>query len=330
MEEQTPQPENKKVFFKKNSDQEHKIWDFIKTLLWAIAIALILRCFLFQPFYIPSSSMVPTLQVGDRILVSEISYLWSQPQTKDVVVFKYPQAMEEKLILAKPGDRVAIQDGRFLLNGEVQDLDINFQGNMAELVLQNNDYWAVNMGRLIQTSEKWFTNFYEISNYNLTQPENNYANLSQYILDGDHIFGKVEKNGSHLEVSELSYWFKEPAVGDYVAAGDQVSKLRSLVGLPSGTETNYVKRIIGCPGDTVELKNNQVYLNGEPLDEPYLAPDVVIDDYGPITVPDQQYFVMGDNRDNSNDSRYWGYVPQDLIVGKAVVIFWPLPHLTII
>ncbi len=323
MEEKTPQ-------FQKKPKVEHKVWDFIKTLLWAMAIALILRCFLFQPFYIPSSSMLPTLQIQDRILVSEISYLWRQPQLGDVVVFKYPQAMEEKLILAVPGDRVAIHNGQFWRNGEAQNLDIVFQKEMSEMVLQDNDYWSIPVGRLIQTSDKWWNNFYDILDYDLTQFNSYNADISPYILQENKVLGKVTKEGDVLKVSELSYWFKDPQAGDYVAVGDQESKLHSLIGLPGGIETNYVKRIMGCPGDTVELKNNRVYINNQPLEESYLAPDVVINDYGPITVPEDHYFVMGDNRNNSNDSRYWGYVPKDLIVGKAIVIFWPLPRITVL
>ena len=106
---------------------------------------------------------------------------------------------------------------------------------------------------------------------------------------------------------------------------------------PEEPERDFIKRVIGLPGETVELKEKKVYINGQPLDEPYvhfLMPPTMMSElqeltsldvrerYGPVTVPPDQYFVMGDNRDNSQDSRYWGFLPRDYIKGKAVVIYW--------
>ena len=95
--------------------------------------------------------------------------------------------------------------------------------------------------------------------------------------------------------------------------------------------------MIGLPGETLELREKKVYINGTPLDEPYVhflrrrrRPSEfhevtsfdVRERYGPVTVPPNQYFVMGDNRDNSQDSRYWGFLPRDYVKGKALVIYW--------
>jgi signal peptidase I len=106
---------------------------------------------------------------------------------------------------------------------------------------------------------------------------------------------------------------------------------------PEEPDRDFIKRVIGLPGDTLELKAKKVYINGTPLDEPYVhfidAPRSesdyhevtsfdVRERYGPVTVPPNQYFVMGDNRDNSQDSRYWGFLPRDYIKGKALVIYW--------
>jgi signal peptidase I len=103
---------------------------------------------------------------------------------------------------------------------------------------------------------------------------------------------------------------------------------------PEEPERDFIKRVIGLPGDIVELRAKKVYINGQPLDEPYvhyLTPagsggEVTSADvrerYGPVTVPAEQYFVMGDNRDNSQDSRYWGYLPRDYVKGKALMIYW--------
>jgi signal peptidase I len=103
---------------------------------------------------------------------------------------------------------------------------------------------------------------------------------------------------------------------------------------PEEPERDFIKRVIGLPGDTVELRAKKVYVNGQPLDEPYVhfltpASDLsevtsmdVRERYGPVTVPSSQYFVMGDNRDNSQDSRYWGFLPRGHVKGKALLIYW--------
>ena len=106
---------------------------------------------------------------------------------------------------------------------------------------------------------------------------------------------------------------------------------------PEQPERDFIKRIIGLPGDTLQLKQKKVYVNGTPLDEPYVhfleAPGSggslsevtsfdVRENYGPVTVPADHYFAMGDNRDNSADSRYWGFLPRDYVKGRALVIYW--------
>ncbi len=106
---------------------------------------------------------------------------------------------------------------------------------------------------------------------------------------------------------------------------------------PEEPERDFIKRLIGLPGETVELREKKVYINGKPLDEPYvhfLQPPGsaseyhevtsydVRERYGPVTVPPRQYFMMGDNRDNSQDSRYWGFLPRENIKGKALFIYW--------
>src|SRR6185436_11089197 len=106
---------------------------------------------------------------------------------------------------------------------------------------------------------------------------------------------------------------------------------------PEQPDRDFIKRVIGLPGETVEVREKKVYINGEALVEPYahfLQPVAtasefrevtsfdVRDRYGPVTVPPNQYFVMGDNRDNSQDSRYWGFLPREYIKGRALVIYW--------
>lgn len=91
---------------------------------------------------------------------------------------------------------------------------------------------------------------------------------------------------------------------------------------PDHPKETWVKRVIGMPGDLVEIRAGRVWINNEPLQEDYIEDEVMFD-YGPVSVPAGQYFVLGDNRDNSLDSRYWGYLPQEYIEGSPVLIFWP-------
>ena len=109
---------------------------------------------------------------------------------------------------------------------------------------------------------------------------------------------------------------------------------------PEQPDRDFIKRVIGLPGETLELRNKKVYINGAPLDEPYVhfifppepedgdngasaLPDFdVTRSYGPVTVPPRQYFMMGDNRDNSQDSRYWGFMPEDYVKGKALFVYF--------
>ena len=102
---------------------------------------------------------------------------------------------------------------------------------------------------------------------------------------------------------------------------------------PEEPERDFIKRVIGLPGDTLELQNQTLLVNGQPLDEPYahyLFPPAadgqmeadVRRKYGPVTVPDGHYFMMGDNRDDSQDSRFWGFLPASYVKGRVLFIYW--------
>jgi signal peptidase I len=104
---------------------------------------------------------------------------------------------------------------------------------------------------------------------------------------------------------------------------------------PQNPERDLIKRTIGLPGETIELRNKRVYIDGAALDEPYVhflfpadTSDIPENDvrrnYGPVTVPPGHYFMMGDNRDNSEDSRYWSFLPRDHVKGKALFIYMSL------
>jgi signal peptidase I len=151
--------------------------------------------------------------------------------------------------------------------------------------------------------------------------------------------GSMENNlliGDHLLVNKFIFGPTPLAIGRALLPVRQLRRGDIVVfKYPDEPDRDFIKRVIGLPGETVELRNKKVYINGQPLDEPYvhfLTPPSseyqevtsfdVRERFGPVTVPPTQYFVMGDNRDNSQDSRYWGFLPRSYIKGKALLIYW--------
>ena len=153
--------------------------------------------------------------------------------------------------------------------------------------------------------------------------------------------GSMENNlliGDHLLVNKFVFAPTMSSLERMLLPIDPVRRGDILVfKYPQDPERDFIKRVIGLPGETVEVRNKKVFINGKPINEPYVhfmfppeerAPgDVNFDlslkaDYGPVTVPDRHYFMMGDNRDNSEDSRYWGFMPADYIKGKALFVYF--------
>lgn len=134
------------------------------------------------------------------------------------------------------------------------------------------------------------------------------SSMENTIMPGDRILGL-----------RITYLFEEPKYGDIV-----------VFKYPDNPKETFVKRLIGVPGDTVEIKAGVVYVNGKALTENYLKEEMFENDYGPYVVPKDSYFVMGDNRNNSLDSRFWettNFVPRKSILGKAFVCYWPISHI---
>lgn len=159
--------------------------EILESVAIAVILAVVIRFFLFQPFYIPSGSMEPTLKPGDRIIVNKLIYRYSQPKRGDIIVFKYP---------------------------------------------------------------------------------------------------------------------RDP-------------------------QRDFIKRVVGLPGETIEIKDSIVYINNNEIPQPFLPPGLQFGSFGPVEIPEGSYFMMGDNRNNSEDSRVWGTLPSENIVGKAMFIYWPLSRI---
>lgn len=131
-------------------------------------------------------------------------------------------------------------------------------------------------------------------------------------------------HGEYLLTDKVSYRVGDPKRGDVV-----VFKAPEASHCPEGTGCDFIKRVIGLPGDTVEIREQKVYVNGQILDESYLPADFVTHPgaytmNGPVVIPPGQYMVFGDNRNNSSDSRAWGPVTKEKIVGRVFFAYWPV------
>jgi signal peptidase I len=154
--------------------------------------------------------------------------------------------------------------------------------------------------------------------------------------------GSMQPNlliGDHLLVNKLVY---SPSLGpleDALLGKRPIARGHVVVfKYPDEPARDFIKRVIGLPGERVEIRNKAVYIDGKPLDEPYahfieqplrrddpeygLRGEAIRDNYGPELVPPGQLFVMGDNRDNSRDSRFWGFLPRDQVKGRALLVYW--------
>ena len=143
-----------------------------------------------------------------------------------------------------------------------------------------------------------------VNNFLLINAKIPSESMEQTIMTGDRVFG-----------NRLAYLFDKPKRFDIV-----------IFKYPDHEKELFIKRIIGMPGETVEIRDGKVYIDGakEPLDDSF-TPEEPLGDYGPYVVPEDSYFMLGDNRNYSNDSRFWNnpYVAEDKILGKAVLRYFP-------
>lgn len=173
--------------------------------------------------------------------------------------------------------------------------------------------WAVVLALVIRT---WGVQAFKIPS----------GSMIPTLLIGDHLLVSKSSYGIKLPFSDLVIIpISDPARGDIV-----------VFRFPEDKDKDFIKRIIGLPGDTVEVKDKAVYINGKKLKDRWgtYTDNVVLpqgvqprDNFGPVKVPEDQYFVMGDNRDQSYDSRFWfggrgGFVPRNDILGRAFIIYW--------
>lgn len=215
---------------KKRTARKSKFREYTEAIVIAVVLALIIRAFVVQAFKIPSGSMIPTLKIGDHILVNKFIYgtkipftdsrvlIFRPPRRGDVIVFSFPQNEEKE---------------------ECQSILKNISSRIGNAISSGNPF----------------------------------------------------------------YLFKDDC-------------------------RDFIKRIVAVGGDTVEIRNKTVFVNDVPLKESYaIHRDDIVDDsqrdnFGPFTVPRNSFFVMGDNRDQSYDSRFWGVVDMNEIKGEAFILYW--------
>jgi len=191
---------------RRRSDSARSFWKELPFLvIVALLVAVVIKTFLIQAFYIPSASMRDTLLEGDRVMVNKLAYRFGEPHRGDVIVFDSPLVEHHK---------------------------------------------------------------------------------------AESFLGKVVRN-----------------VGEALGV--------------STPESALIKRVIAVGGETIEIKDNHVYVDGEVLDEPYLTRQVQMNAFGPLTVPEGYVFVMGDNRNQSEDGRVFGPIAEKDIIGRAFVRVWP-------
>lgn len=145
--------------------------------------------------------------------------------------------------------------------------------------------------------------------------------------------------GDHILTNKMAYDFKLPFTEWSLTKTAEPRRGDVLVFMyPKDEAINFVKRVIGLPGETLKIENNKLYINDEELGEEYLptaARTAIYQQQFEVTIPEDMYFVMGDNRENSLDSRYWGLVPRKNVKGKAIGVLWNIsfneivPHIDI-
>ncbi len=158
------------------------------------------------------------------------------------------------------------------------------------------------------------------------------GSMEPTLLVGDHIL--VNKLIYGLRMPDSIFGVQIPGLpyGKYLFRLEPVHRGDVVVFVfPPDSTKDFIKRVIGVAGDTVEVKNGAVWLNGKPMDDPHAHLEVAPqdrsevaprDNFGPVTVPPGKLFMMGDNRDRSYDSRFWGFVDDDQVEGRAMIIYW--------
>lgn len=253
--------ENKAKYYK-------KILYYVETIGTALILVVIIQRFYIGNFKIPTGSMIPTIQVGDRVFADMVSYKFTGPKRNSIIVFKEP--IENKVLYTKramglPGETVKIQDGSLYINGEAT----NFR-QYSNLGIGDNEWRIPKKGDKLE--------IIPAGNYNKAH---NYTSID------------IEKIQKELKYNSASVYEFMPNL-KFVVNGEETGLILDFI-----HDKDVVAKLM--VGETVE-----------------------------VTLDDDYYLALGDNTDNSFDSRYWGFVKGSRIRGRALVRFWPLNRIGLV
>ena len=253
--------ENKAKYYK-------KVLYYVETIGTALILVVIIQRFYIGNFKIPTGSMIPTIQVGDRVFADMVSYKFTGPKRNSIIVFKEP--IENKVLYTKramglPGETVKIQDGILYINGEAT----NFR-QYSNLGIGDNEWRIPKKGDKLEII-----------------PAGNYNKAHSYtVID-------IEKIQKELKYNSASVYEFMPNL-KFVVNGEETGLILDFI-----HDKDVVAKLM--VGETVE-----------------------------VTLDDDYYLALGDNTDNSFDSRYWGFVKGSRIRGRAIVRFWPLNRIGLV
>ncbi|MBF1200804.1 MAG: signal peptidase I [Fusobacterium periodonticum] len=245
-----------------------KILYYVETIGTALILVVIIQRFYIGNFKIPTGSMIPTIQVGDRVFADMVSYKFTGPKRNSIIVFKEP--IENKVLYTKramglPGETVKIQDGILYINGEAT----NFR-QYSNLGIGDNEWRIPKKGDKLE--------IIPAGNYNKAR---NYTSID------------IEKIQKELKYNSASVYEFMPNL-KFVVNGKETGLILDFI-----HDKDVVAKLM--VGETVE-----------------------------VTLDDDYYLALGDNTDNSFDSRYWGFVKGSRIRGRAIVRFWPLNRIGLV
>ena len=259
---------NKITENKNSAKYTKKILYYVETIGTAIILVVIIQRFYIGNFKIPTGSMIPTIQVGDRVFADMVSYKFTGPKRNSIIVFKEP--IENKVLYTKramglPGETVKIQDGILYINGEAT----NFR-QYSNLGIGDNEWRIPKKGDKLE--------IIPAGNYNKAH---NYTSID------------IEKIQKELKYNSASVYEFMPNL-KFVVNGEETGPILDFI-----HDKDVVAKLM--VGETVE-----------------------------VTLDDDYYLALGDNTDNSFDSRYWGFVKGSRIRGRALVRFWPLNRIGLV
>lgn len=283
-------------------------------LVAGVIVFGLIRPYMVQAFYIPSRSMENTLLVNDHIFVNKFNYRVTRPDRWDIIVFEYPNNPKRdyiKRLVGLPGDTVSIRDEQLHVNG--QPIQRRYLDSEVEIQFENrilSSTFNENLKTIRFPGDGLSVNGREMNGQSQQPVRLGYSVSRIYREAGDHRMKQLEQNGAVIghEFTRDFGPIHIPKVGETI----QLNQLSSV-------EQRYYFHLMDqwFEGD-VSLDNGTgiFYLDGVPKKE--------------LTIQEPLYFAMGDNRDQSEDSRVWGFVPEHRLLGEAFFIYWPIHRVGLI